>query len=152
MGRKALVEADQQAQGPVRDRRLPLLVRGRPGAGAAQERMEAVVVAARKRRAMCIQAKAAAYEDGVSSSRDIAIIVSKECRSTAYDLARALGAQIEISRPLFSRDVPSAEAILSASQDLSNPDDLVPIILERRASIRNQAKPSTKAKPKTFGI
>lgn len=118
----------------------------------AQERLESAVEAARKRRFMCIQAKAAVYDDGVSSARDIAIVVAKECRPTAYELARTMAAQIEISRPLFSRDVPSAEAILSVSQDLSNPDALVSTILERRAANRAPAKPTTKSKPKALGI
>lgn len=119
---------------------------------AAQARMESVVGTAKKRRAICIQAKAAIYDDGVSSARDIAIVIAKDCRPTAYELARALAAQIEVSRPLFSRDIPSAEAILSLSQDLSNPDDFVPTILERRAANRTPAKPSSKTKPKTLGV
>lgn len=119
---------------------------------AALVRMETAVAAARKRRIMCIQAKAAVYDDGVSSARDIAVVVAKECRPNSYELARTMAAQIEISRPLFSRDVPSAEAILSVSQDLSNPDDFISIILERRATNRAPAKSSAKTKPKTLGM
>lgn len=111
----------------------------------AVDRAEFQLTLARERRMNCYKEAAAAIDDNTSSARDIAVVVTQKCRVTASQLADAMADSVEISSPMFNT-APSAQAVLSLSRDLSNPDDLIAFVLEQRL-VRRQANRST-PKPK----
>lgn len=114
---------------------------------AATARMGAVEADAKMRRVACIKLKAAALDDGVSSARDIAVVVVKECRPETSQLVNIMALNIE-ALPLFSaKSGVSIEAISEVTTQMSNPDDLIGMILEVRAAKRAK-RPAAAPKPK----
>lgn len=114
---------------------------------AAIDRSKTMVGLAREQRMSCYRETAAAIDDNSSSARDIAVLITKQCRSTSMQVAQTMADSLEISFPM-SNTPPSFESILSVSKDLSNPDDLISFVLEQRSARKRANRISPKPKPK----
>lgn len=108
---------------------------------------------ARNEHILCIQREASAIDDGVSSARDIAVVVAKRCRPQASQEAKFRAYAVELSIPFMRRGGrPTIEDRTALTAAMSEPDRLIEPILELRAARRKAApkppsKPTQKAKP-----
>ena len=96
---------------------------------------------ARQNRLDCIQREALAVDDGLSSARDIAVVVAKRCRKASYNVARLLSAEVELALPFMTQKRTSPGETLSVVDSLSEPDKLIETVLEQRAAKRKLAPP-----------
>lgn len=103
---------------------------------------------ARQDRLDCIQREAIAVDDGLSSARDIAVVVAKRCRQFAHHVARILSAEVELALPFMTQKRTSPGATLAVADSLSEPDGLIETVLALRAAKRKTTpQPAQKARP-----
>ena len=113
----------------------------------AISKLELIESKARMTRKECLHKNATTLDDGVSSARDIAVVVAKNCRSETFNYSNAMAATIEVSLPLFSaKSIPSQDSIQSLVNELSNPDDLIGFILEIRAAEKSEGQSARRQK------
>lgn len=118
-------------------------------AEVAMDRMRSYEAAEKDRRMLCNRTTAAAIDDDTSSARDIAVVVTKQCRTTSMRVAQSMADTIEVSFPMFSNNaVPSPDAVKALTDDLSNPDNLVALVLKQRLARRSASQSTPKQKPK----
>lgn len=106
----------------------------------AFEAIEEYLLIARQARAECIRTYATVVDDGISSARDIAVVVAKGCKRESARLALLTVVKDELEQPFVTVFLRSHETISTLTSSLSEPDELIADILSVRRDKRDQAR------------
>lgn len=106
----------------------------------AYEAIEAYLLIARQARAECIRTYATVVDDGISSARDIAVVVAKGCKRESAKVALLTVVKDEFEQPFMTVFLRSHETISTLTNSLSEPDEFIADILSVRRDKRDQAR------------
>jgi hypothetical protein len=106
----------------------------------AFDAIEEYILIARQARAECIRTYATVVDDGISSARDIAVVVAKRCKRESARLALLTVVKDELEQPFMTVFLGSLETISTLTNSLSEPDELIADVLGVRRDKRDQAR------------
>lgn len=94
---------------------------------------------AERARAACITAAAEVVDDGVSTARDIAVVVAGQCRRDASRVALQMVMRDELESPFMALSLQALDTQAAYEATLTEPDSLIADILRVRRDKREQA-------------